>query len=150
LPLYLDANLLIKLFFDEGGSSLLAEQVVSTYEGELIVSDLAILECSSAIGVMTRTPAASGKGFKVSYADAEKGLLELDEWCNTSALMVTISPRDFSEAINFVRDPKLILRGPDALHLAVAHRLSCDLCTFDQQMRTAARKLDLRLSPDTI
>lgn len=150
MPLYLDANSLIKLFFDEGVTSLLAGQIVSTYEGELIVSDLAILECSSAIGVMTRTPAASGKGFKVSHADAEKGLLELDERCNTSALMVTISPRDFTKAINFVRDPNLILRGPDAIHIAVAQRLSCDLCTFDQQMRTAARQLNLALSPSTI
>lgn len=39
----------------------------------------------------------------------------------------------------------LTLRTPDALHIALAQRLDCELLTFDLKMTAAARALGTRI-----
>ncbi len=54
---------------------------------------------------------------------------------------------DVDAAIQLVRRFDLVLRGPDALHIAMAQRLGARLCTFDARMATAAAGVGLETAP---
>lgn len=63
-------------------------------------------------------------------------------------ILVTIT-YEFSCLSRLVRRvcPKiLILRTTDALHIALAQRLDCELLTFDLKMAAAARALGARVA----
>jgi uncharacterized protein len=59
-----------------------------------------------------------------------------------------VSPADLHAAdarlaCAYVRHFDLMLRAPDALHLAIARRLDATLVTFDQRMARAAAALGI-------
>jgi uncharacterized protein len=56
---------------------------------------------------------------------------------------VDIIAEDFLKASQWVIDAKLGLRGPNGLHLAVAHRLDATIWTLDIKMKEIANRLGL-------
>lgn len=68
-------------------------------------------------------------------------LSRFDAWCAANAEMVSTEPLDIRLAAVFVRRIDIPLRMPDAMYLAVAHRLHVPLCSFDAEQITAARSL---------
>jgi predicted nucleic acid-binding protein len=56
---------------------------------------------------------------------------------------VEIASTDIADAITFLRLPGLVLRAPDAIHIAAARRLGATLLTLDDGMARAAAVLDV-------
>ena len=54
-----------------------------------------------------------------------------------------VHPADVRLAYSYVRRFGLALRAPDALHLAITHRLNATLVTLDRRLERAARELGI-------
>jgi predicted nucleic acid-binding protein len=80
---------------------------------------------------------------ELSEENGKKGLEVFDLWCDHRARRAQIEPGDITRAERHVRNINLTLRGPDAIHIAIAQRLGATLVTFDQRMAAAARALDI-------
>jgi uncharacterized protein len=76
----------------------------------------------------------------ISLQTANTILANFDAW-RANLEDVETSAVDMAAAAQFVRRPDLALRGPDALHIAIASRLSAKLLTFDAKMADAATAL---------
>jgi len=63
-----------------------------------------------------------------------------------SALQIEIIAADIARAATFLRRLDLILRTPDAIHIAIAERIGATLVTFDRQMAAAARALGMAVA----
>ncbi len=132
---YLDASVLVALFTDDAMTPR-ATALVSLAPAPLIVSDFAALEFASAISRIMRVRALSKNA-------AQQALADLDAWISRSALAVEIGPGDIDLASSFIRRLDLNLRGPDAMHVALAQRLRATLFTVDAKLKTCAKKLGL-------
>ena len=101
---------------------------------ELLISDFAAAKVASALSRLVRMAL-------LTDADASARLADFDAWRTAMALPVDIGPSDARLAYIYVRRFDLRLGAPDALHLAIAHRLGATLVTLDRRMATAAREL---------
>ena len=73
-------------------------------------------------------------------------LLRRDGWLAIgSAVRVDIEAQDIRYAETLLRRFEFNLRAPDALHIALARRVSLPLATFDQNMAACAKALGLTL-----
>jgi uncharacterized protein len=57
---------------------------------------------------------------------------------------VDIIAEDFQKASHWVIDAQLGLRGPDGLHLAIAHRLDVTIWSLDLKMNEIADRLGIK------
>lgn len=104
------------------------------------ISDFASAEFASAIARRVR----------MARLTAEQGghLLNVyDGWTAANAETLEVEPADVRVASAFVRRLELGLRAPDALHIAICHRLELPLLTFDERQATAAGRLGVRRGP---
>ena len=115
-------------------TSSAVDRVLTKTTGSLIVSDFCVAETSSAIARLVRV------GEK-SPLEAAHLYEELDAWVIDLAERLNIEPEDVALATDFIRDPRLSLRAPDAIHIAAAHRLGATLLTLDRGMARAAAAL---------
>jgi len=106
----------------------------------LIVADWAVLDVSNVVSRRVRIQALTEK-------DAVRVLADFDVWRSRSAAESETTRADVSAAIQFVRRFDLAARGPDAIHIAIAHRLGANLFTFDERMARAAAALGLQTTP---
>jgi predicted nucleic acid-binding protein len=134
---YLDTSVIIPLFLGEA-RSLEAEALCAN--SEIIVSDLASAEFSSALGLAARSR-------RLSEEAAHKVLAQFDAWIAQHAAPAETLSEDFSAATIMLRRFDLGLRTPDALHIAIAARLGAKLLTFDAKMTAAATALGLDATP---
>jgi uncharacterized protein len=131
--IYLDTSVIVPLFLVEP-RSLEAESLCTNQE--IIVSDLAMAEFPSALGIASR----NGRISEI----AAIGVLKLfDNWMADHTSITETCSEDFSAATVYLRRFDLGLRTPDALHIAIAKRLGAVLLTFDTGMANAARELGL-------
>lgn len=77
---------------------------------------------------------------------AQLAFAALDMWLD-QVQSIPIETSDIEAAIEFVRQPRLGLRLPDALHVIVAKRLGATLATLDVKLATAARALGAPVAP---
>ncbi len=119
MSVYLDASVLVGLI-DPDSNSTAAELFVETCGQVIVVSDFAVLEVASALGLKVRTN---------RYAD-ETVLRSEDVACSESALA------------RF----DLTLRAADALHIAAACRLGAMLVTFDRRQAASATSLGVSVA----
>ena len=138
MRLYLDTSVIIPLILPDALVGR-AESFRARARDVLIVSDYAGLEFCSAVGRRVRARELSGD-------DGAKALEVFDLWRNRRARQAQIEPDDIARAERYVRVADLILRGPDAIHLAVAERLGSTLVTFDRRTASAARNLGLAVA----
>ncbi len=136
---YLDASVIVPLFLADPFTGR-AEALLRTPDLTLIVADWAVLEVSNVVSRRVRIQA-------LTEQDAMRVLADFDVWRSRAAADSETTRTDVTAAIQFVRRFDLVLRGPDAIHIAIAHRLGAHLFTFDERMATAAAALGLQTTP---
>jgi predicted nucleic acid-binding protein len=81
-----------------------------------------------------------------TLSEARKDLSDFDIWVARSAPWIEMNAADVALATAFLRRLDLTLRTPDALHIAIAHRINATLVTFDQRMAASARALGMAVA----
>ena len=133
MPVYLDASILVAIVRNEPTQPLLTH-LLDPARNVSCASDLAIAEASAAI-------AAKGRAGNRSAILMAGDFARLDEWAAEFAEVIEIVPNDIATANHLVRNPDIVLRAPDAIHIAAADRLGLTLLTLDRGMARAAATL---------
>ena len=127
--LYLDASIVVALMARQSASALV-DPLVNEGDHGLVFSDFAIAETSAALARLGRVD---------RWSDA----IHHSVWVDLMAKIVVTLPEDITLATDFVRQPDVTLRAPDAIHIAAAHRLGATLLTLDKGMARAAAGLSV-------
>lgn len=134
---YLDASLLVALLNSEEGSEA-AWRYMDTTDVDLVVSDFAIGEVSSAVSRLVRMG-------RIELDEGKSRLASFDRWIASAAHSIRTDEADVRLAVEQVRQFGLMIRMPDAIHLAAAQRRSMTLVTLDRRLGMAAESLGLSL-----
>lgn len=132
---YLDASVLVALFTDDALSTR-ADGLIRSTAPVLIVSDLAGAELASAVARKVRMG-------ELTDGEAREAFSDFDAWTARVAKRAETRSPDVMTAGAFIRRLDLVLRAPDAIHVAIAQRLDATLATFDERMRKNAVALGL-------
>jgi len=135
--LYLDASVLVSLFRLDSHTDR-AATIVAEADTAAIVSDFARAEFASVMGRLARTGALTPEAIQVAF-------LNFDAWTSAVPQRANVLAIDMAECEALLRRLDLGLRAPDALHIAMAKRLSATLVTFDNHMAMSARALGLEV-----
>ena len=100
----------------------------------MIVSDFAAADLASAIARRVRTG-------ELGADDARAVFATFDAWTARAAGRAETDAAAVAAAGAFLRRLDLTLRTPDALHIAIAQRVTAELLTFDRKMAASARAL---------
>jgi predicted nucleic acid-binding protein len=132
---YLDASVLLPALVEEAASA--AVDAYLLHESKpLLVSDFAAAEVASGLSRLVRMRLFDG-------AAAAARIEEFDIWRAAATTTVDLHAADARLAYLFVRRFALLLRAPDALHLAIARRLDATLVTLDRRLVRAAEELEI-------
>ena len=132
---YLDASVLVALLTDDALSER-AHALMLDITPVLVLSDFAAAEFASAIARCVRTG-------DMSKHEARAAFSLLDDWAERAVQRVQTIPADIADAESALRRLDLTLRTPDAINIAIAHRVGASLVTFDEKMAQAARQLGI-------
>jgi hypothetical protein len=135
LSLDLDASALVTILIEEQ-SSAGVETFLAEAQSDLWVSTFGSAQVASAISRLVRM------GNIVSVA-GEASLARHDAWVAGAANLADIEGDDVRQAARLVRRFDLMLRTPDALHLAVCQRLGARLVTLDRRLTKTAERLGI-------
>ncbi len=136
---YLDASVIVPLFLADTFTER-AESLLRTPDLAPIVADWAVLEVSNVVSRRVRIRALTEEA-------ALTVLANFDLWRGRWAADAETTPADVDAAIQLVRRFDLLLRGPDAIHIAITQRLGARLFTFDERMATSAAVVGLETAP---
>jgi predicted nucleic acid-binding protein len=135
LSLYLDASVLLPTIVRDSH-----RDAVDAFFGDatepLAISAFAAAEVASGLSRLVRTRALDAE-------DAAERLSEFDVWRATETTPVEVESTDVRAAAVIVRRFDLMLRTPDALHIAISRRLGAALVTLDRRLANAAGVLGL-------
>ena len=136
--IYLDTSFLTPLFRAEPVSERIGNFLAAQPLGTLAISHWTRVEFAS---VMARDVRMKILG----EATARKLIEEFDALADDSLHVLFPSAADFDLARDFVAEFATRLRGPDALHLAIARNNGvAEILTLDDGLLFAARKLKLK------
>jgi uncharacterized protein len=135
MSIYLDASFLTPTLVREPVSDAVKAYLVGTGE-ELLVSEFAAAEVASALSRLVRMGL-------LTVAEGAMRLADFDTWRAATSTPTDVHPADARLAHTYVRRFDLALRAPDALHLAITHRLNAKLVTLDRRLERAARGLGI-------
>jgi hypothetical protein len=136
--IYLDTSFLTPLFREEATSAKVAEFLSRQAAGTLAVSKWASVEFAS---LTSRDVLRMGA---LTVGQGRKLITEFDSIIAASLVVLIPSANDFDLAQEYVANFGTQLRGPEALHLAVAHSNGMELiATLDSGMLSAAKKLKI-------
>ncbi len=130
---YVDASVVVAVVASEQSSSAV-DAIINMPDTILLVSDFAFAESSAAL-------ARNGRVHGWTDHETRQVFDELDAWSLFMTEPVQIAPKDVADAAALVRDGNLVLRAPDAIHLAAARRLDVTILTLDRGMSRAASLL---------
>jgi predicted nucleic acid-binding protein len=133
LSAYLDASVLLPTLIEEPASAAV-DAYMQIVGPELLISDFAAAEVASALSRLVRMG-------RLIEADALRRLADFDAWRAAMSTTVDTHAADMRLANIYVRRFDLMLRAPDALHIAMARRLDASLTTLDRRLAAAARDL---------
>ena len=135
--IYLDTSFLTPLFREEATSAKIADFLSRQAVGTLAVSKWASVEFASLIS----------RDVRMGTLTASQGkhlIAEFYAVVTTSLIVLIPSANDFDLAQEYVAHFDTQLRGPDALHLAVAHNNGVAFtATLDEGMLSAAKRLKI-------
>lgn len=136
--IYLDTSFLTPLFRAEPVSRLIEDFLVARPPGTLAISQWTRVEFASVMAREVR--------MKTLNAKAARKLIEgFDALADESLHVLLPTTADFDLARNFVGEFETQLRGPDALHLAIARNNGIEeILTLDDGLIHAARELKLK------
>lgn len=132
MRLWLDASVLVSLITREPTSRRIDDILIR--QPSPLVSDFCVTESSSAIARLVRTGARTP-------AQADDLFDHLDVWVASASDRVVVDQGDIAMATDLVRRHDLVLRAPDAVHIAAATRLGATILTLDRGMARAAAAL---------
>lgn len=133
MSVYIDANVLVSTISFDAMSDR-AEAALRLVADRVVVSDFCNAEVASVIGKRVRTR-------QLSLREGKAVLAAYDEWIESRAEIVLLTPRDVAACHNYLKRLDLPLRTPDGIHIAIASRLGASLLSFDKQMIASAKKL---------
>ena len=133
MSVYLDASVIVPRLVDEPHTTDVEAYLTGKRE-ELFISDFAAAEVAAALSRLVRMR-------RLTTGDASSALNDFDIWRATSCSGVDVRAADARLAFAYVRRFELMLRAPDALHLAIARRLGATLVTLDRRLADAGREL---------
>ena len=135
--IYLDTSFLTPLFREEATSGKVADFISRQETGTLAVSKWTAVEFASLISRDVRMGS-------LTIAQGEQLIAEFESIVATSLEIVIPSSNDFDLAQEYVANFSTQLRGPDALHLALARNNGMEfIATLDDGMLFAAKKLKI-------
>lgn len=135
--IYLDTSFLTPLFREEAASAKVADFLSRQAVGALAVSKWASVEFASLTSRDVRIGA-------LTAVQGRRLLTEFDSMVAASLVVLIPTANDFDLAQKYVANFATQLRGPDALHLAVAHNNGVKfIATLDDGMLSAANKLKI-------
>lgn len=135
--IYLDTSFLTPLFREEATSTKVANFLSRQAPGTLAVSKWASVEFAS----LTSRDVRMGT---LTASQGRKLIAEFDSMIALSLILLIPGANDFDRAREYVAHFATQLRGPDALHLAVAHSNSVEfVATLDNGMLAAAKMLKI-------
>ena len=135
MSVYLDASVLLTIVVKEPGSDAI-NQFLEEVDTTVWVSEFASAEVASALSRLLRMK-------NLSLGNAQDRLAAFDDWITADANLVDVEGVDVRLAARFVRRFDLMLRAPDALHLAMCRRLNATIATLDRRLAVAAQALDI-------
>ena len=139
---YLDTSVVVSLLWSDShtarAEAFMAKQ--GAQQGPApIVSDHAGAEFAATVGRLVRVSAMT--------KPEATGLFSLfDAWVAGEVQWTLATAADLAQATAWMRRLDLTLRAPDAIHVALAHRLGATLVTFDEGMAIAARRLGVAVA----
>lgn len=135
--IYLDTSFLTPIFREEATSAKVADFLSRQAVGTLAVSKWVAVEFASLTSREVRMGA-------LTAAQGWRLIAEFDSMVVASLVVLIPSGNDFDLAQEYVANCATQLRGPDALHLAVAHNNGVEfIATLDEGMLFAAKKLKI-------
>jgi len=135
--IYLDTSFLTPLFREEATSGKVADFISRQAAGTLAVSKWTTVEFASLISRDVRMGS-------LSVVQGRRLITEFESTVATSLVTLVPGSNDFDLAQEYVANFTTQLRGPDALHLAVAHNNGMEfIATLDDGMLSAAKKLKI-------
>jgi len=140
MSIYLDNNVLIPTQVREAASDAVRAYLAA--EDNRLISDFAVVEVTSVLSRFVRTRV-------LTPTEAAVRLADFDTWraASSSADTHAADPR---LANTYVSRFDLMLRAPDALHLAIVNRLRATLVTLDRRLERAAQELGIAVeAPQT-
>jgi uncharacterized protein len=138
LSAYLDARVLLPTLIQEPASAAVDAYFLKA-DQELLMSEFAAAEVASALSRLVRMKL-------IEPTDAKARLADFDVWRAAMTSPVDVHAADARLANAFVRRFELMLRAPDALHLAISQRLDATLVTLDSRLASAARELGVSVT----
>lgn len=135
MSLYLDASVILPTLVKEPSSSRV-DGFMTDATQVMLVSEFASAETASALSRLVRTGILDSQ-------DAKERLEDFDAWRAAEASTVDVEGADARAAAVIVRRFDLMLRAPDALHLAICRRRDAQLVTLDGRLAAAAGALGL-------
>lgn len=138
MSLYLDASVLLPTMIEEAGSAVV-DKFIRSKDAPIWVSEFAAAEVASAISRLVRIGLLEGD-------DARARLSDFDAWRATDSSLIDVEGADIRLAGVIVRRFDLMLRAPDALHVAICRRLAGSLVTMDRRLARAATDLGVTVT----
>src|SRR4051794_22657122 len=132
MSIYLDASLVIPTLFKEEISGAVEAYLKS--RPDRLISDFTAAEVASGFSRLVRTRL-------LTAVEVGARLADFDAWRAATSSPVEVHPADVRLAYAYVRRFELMLRAPDALHLAIARRIDVTLATLDRRLARAAEEL---------
>ena len=130
---YFDASAILPALIEEPASAAVDDFMLAC-ENDIVVSDFAAAEVASALSRLVRMG-------ELTAADAGARLADFDAWRAAATSNLDVQASDIRLANVFVRRFDLMLRAPDALHVAICRRSGDRLITLDRRLASAARDL---------
>ena len=134
MSIYLDTSVLIPTLVAEAASASVRTYLAAGQER--LISDFAAVEVASALSRLVRER-------RFAAVEATARLADFDTWRASTSSPADLHAADARLAYTYVRRFELMLRAPDALHLAIAHRNRAILVTLDRRLERAARHLGI-------
>ena len=136
--IYLDTSFLTPLFREEAVSKPVEKFLATHSSGTLAISQWTRVEFASIVARDVRMKT-------IDDLIARKLIEEFDALAEESLHMLIPAANDFAVARDFVVEFSTRLRGPDALHLAIARNNDADeILTLDDDLLYAARMLKIK------
>jgi predicted nucleic acid-binding protein len=135
VSIYLDASVLMPAVIEEPGSAAV-RLYLSAHRDDRLISDFAAAEVAAAISRLIRMRLLTGE-------EASARLSDFEIWRAATSSSAEVHPADVRLAYAYVRRFDLGLRAPDALHLAIVHRLDATLVTLDRRLTRAAQEVGI-------
>ena len=132
---YLDASTLVPTLTVELHSDAV-QAFLRGYTEPLAVSDFAAAEVACVLSRLVRTGVMEAN-------EAQARSTDFDTWRGVATQIAEIEAVDIRMASIYVRRFDLMLRAPDALHVAISYRLGLTLVTLDRGLADAAHELGI-------